>query len=535
MKQQLTLRGMVIGGIGCVILTTSSMYVALRLGALPWPIIFVALVSMFSLKCFGNTNMNEINVTHTAMSAGSMVAGGLAFTIPGIWMADSTAEVNPWILLLVTLGGVLLGIVFTGLLRKYFVVTQALPYPMGIAAAETLRAGDQGGKKALTLFSSMGFAGVFTLLRDWFAWIPTMFFGNVAIPGVTFGLWASPMMVSVGYIVGPLFILTWFLGALIGDFGVVVGGTQLGLWDLATAADIKASLGIGVMVGTGVGIIVKGILPKAKEIFVPMFSKEQQDREMVSFRWAPLLIAVLAFLFAYVADMGLVASIVTIVGVWLATAMSAQIVGQSGINPMEIFGVIVLLAVKVVSSIGQLEAFFVAAIVAVACGLVGDVMNDFKAGHSMGTNPKAQWWGEAIGGVLGAFVAVGVLFVLVQAYGTEAFGTEQFPAPQAGVVKAMVAGIPHIPAFWIGLLAGLVLYVCNLPVMTLGLGIYLPFYLSFTAAIGGFVHLLLSKCFPKWSKTDNALILSSGLLGGEAVVGVLLALVQIVMSTMMRG
>ncbi|MEG2200510.1 MAG: OPT/YSL family transporter, partial [Anaerovorax sp.] len=80
-----TLRGMIIGSIGAIVLTMSSMYVALKLGALPWPIIFVALVSMFFLKLFGNTNINEINATHTAMSAGAMTAGGLAFTLPGIY------------------------------------------------------------------------------------------------------------------------------------------------------------------------------------------------------------------------------------------------------------------------------------------------------------------------------------------------------------------------------------------------------------------------------------------------------------------
>ena len=78
--------------IGATILTMSSMYVALKLGALPWPIIFVALVSMFALKLMGNTNINEINVTHTAMSAGAMTAGGLAFTIPGIYMLNPEAE-----------------------------------------------------------------------------------------------------------------------------------------------------------------------------------------------------------------------------------------------------------------------------------------------------------------------------------------------------------------------------------------------------------------------------------------------------------
>ena len=533
-KEQFTVRGMVIGSIGAAILTMSSMYVALKLGALPWPIIFVALVSMFSLKLLGNTNINEINVTHTVMSAGAMTAGGLAFTIPGIFILNPEAEVSILALFFVVLGGVILGLIFTALIRKYFVVTKELPYPMGQAAAETLIIGDEGGKKAITLFSSLGAAAVFTIIRDWFGKIPATLPGNLggtslASKGVLAGIWLSPMLIAVGFIIGPLYIGVWFLGAIIGDFGVVLGGTSAGLWDGATAAAIKSSLGIGLMVGTGVGIIVKGILPKAKEIFGPMFSKESMSGGFINLRWAPIAMVLLAFLFTVVCKMGVVASIITILGVWLATSMSAQIVGQTGINPMEVFGIIVLLAAKAVSSLGQTEAFMVAAVVAIACGLAGDVMNDFKAGHILRSDPKAQWLGECIGGLIGSFVTVGVFYVILQAYGPTAFGNpEMFIAPQAGAVAAMVGGIPHMTSFLIGLILGCVLYCFNFPVMTLGLGVYLPFYLSATAFIGGALRFIVQKAAPEYEKRGSGLIVASGLLGGEAVVGVIIALIQAV-------
>lgn len=529
-REQFTVRGMVIGAIGATILTMSSMYVALKLGALPWPIIFVALVSMFCLKVLGNTNINEINVTHTAMSAGAMTAGGLAFTIPGIYMLNPEAELSMVALFVVVLGGVLLGLIFTALIRKYFVVTKELPYPMGQAAAETLVVGDEGGKKSITLFSSLGLAGAFTVLRDGLGWIPATIMNPGLIgKGIYGGIWLSPMLIAVGYIIGPLFIGVWFLGAIIGDFGIVLGGTAWGWWDAGTAAAIKSSLGIGLMVGTGVGIIVKGIIPKAKEIFGPMFSKDAMSGSFVNLRWAPILMVVIAFLFTTICKMGVVASIVTILGVWLATSMSAQIVGQSGINPMEVFGIIVLLAAKAVSSIGHTEAFLVAAVVAIACGLAGDVMNDFKAGHILKSDPKAQWLGECIGGLIGSFVSVGVFYIILTAYGPTAFGNpELFIAPQAGMVAAMVGGIPHMTAFIIGLVAGCVLYVINFPVMTLGLGVYLPFYLSATAFIGGALKFIVQKFAPQWDGKGTGLIIASGLLGGEAVIGVVIALIQAV-------
>ncbi|MEG1877882.1 MAG: OPT/YSL family transporter [Lachnospiraceae bacterium] len=73
-QEQFTMRGVIIGIIGTTILTMSSMFIALKLSSMPWSIMFVALVSMFSLKAFGNTNINEINVAHTIMSAGVFTA-----------------------------------------------------------------------------------------------------------------------------------------------------------------------------------------------------------------------------------------------------------------------------------------------------------------------------------------------------------------------------------------------------------------------------------------------------------------------------
>ena len=211
-KKQLTVRGLIIGMIGSVVLTMSSMFIALKLSSVPWPIMFVVLVSMFLLKLCGNTNLQEINVTQTAMSAGAMVAGGLAFTIPGIWMLNPDTEVSLGALLTVTLGGVILGLIFTALFRKYFIVTKELPFAMGQAAAETLKVSESGNKKVLLLFVSMIAAGIFTWLRDWKMKIAsTILSSKAAVYGSSMGIWLSPMLVSIGYIIGPVVIGVWFL------------------------------------------------------------------------------------------------------------------------------------------------------------------------------------------------------------------------------------------------------------------------------------------------------------------------------------
>ncbi|KUK92654.1 MAG: Oligopeptide transporter, OPT superfamily [Thermotogales bacterium 46_20] len=524
-SKQLTFRSLVIGALGSIIITTSSMYVALRMGALPWPTIFVAVMSLAILKALGRTNLNEINVTHTAMSSGAMVAGGLAFTVPGIWILEASSEVSFLSLLVVTLSGTILGVVFTGMIRRYFIEKEKLPFPMGLASYETVVAGDKGGKKAKYLFSTMGAAAVFVAVRDGLGWIPSAWSSvRLYSRNIFFGMWISPMAVGIGYIIGPLFTGVWFLGAVISYFFLIPVGVAAGWFaDVGSATAFKDSLGIGLMVGTGVGILLKGILPRAREIYLPVKSSGKGSR-MKTLRWIPLVFATIALFLTTLTEMTLVSSLLTIVGVWLTTAMAASITGQSGINPMEIFGIIILIAVKSVASLGTIEAFLVAGVVAVACGLAGDVLNDFKSGYLLKTNPRAQIVAETVGGVIGAVVSVIVLFIMFRAYGTMGPGTE-LPAPQAYAVSTMVGGLPNTPAFFFGLVIGIIIYLMKLPGMTLGIGMYLPMEISTAAFVGGVISLIVGKIKPESKETG--MVVSSGLLGGEGITGVVLAIIRV--------
>lgn len=525
-KQQLTIRGLIIGALGAVVITLSSTYVALRMGALPWPTIFVAILSMTLLKLLGNTNLNEINVTHTAMSAGGLVAGGLAFTIPGIWMIDKMAEVSFLSLLMVTLSGTILGLIFTILIRKHFIEGEQLPFPMGVASSQTLLAGDQGGQKAKALFITLGITAVFVAIRDYFGKIPAAI-SSKALAGknIFFGMWLSPMAIGIGYIIGPLYMGTWFLGALVSYFFIIPVGVSAGWFasvDAATA--FKNSLAIGFMVGAGVGILVKGILPKAKEIFAPMVTGKAAKGE-VNLKWAPLIFASIALLLTILTEMTLIPSIITIVGVWVTTSMAATITGQTGINPMEIFGILVLLLVKIFAKTGPIEAFLIAGVVAVSSGLAGDSLQDFKSGYILKTTPKAQYIAEAVGGIVGSVVSVAALFIMHNAYGAMGPGTE-LVAPQAFAVSTMVNGLPNPTAFIIGLILGAILYIVGLPVMTIGIGMYLPMVITTAAAVGGLIKYVVSKVKP--NTDDLGTLIASGFLGGEGVTGVIIAIIKLV-------
>ncbi len=508
---------MILGILGSIVITTSSMYVSLRMGSLPWPTIFVAILSMTLLKLMKNTNLNEINVAHTAMSAGSMVAGGVAFTIPGIWMLDPGATIGVIPLLGMTLAGTLLGVLFTASWRIFFIEKEQLPFPIGTAAAQTVKTGDKGGRKAVTLFSSLGITALVVGLRD----------GIRIFPGAIGGFWFSPMAIAIGYIIGPLFTGVWFLGAVLSHWVIVpIGLTNNWFTGLEAADAFKNSLGIGLMIGTGLGILVKGILRRAKEIYGPIIRRKGASGNGGFFAWS-IVMAGLAFCFTIITGIGVWAGLLTIFGVWITTAMAASITGQTGINPMEIFGILVLLGARTLLHITTIEAFLVAGIAAVACGLTGDVLNDFKSGYILKTNPRAQLIAEAVGGIAGAIVSVFVLFAMHKAFGSFGPGSELI-APQAYAVSTMIGGLPHLPAFTAGLAAGFVLYTFNFPGMTLGLGVFLPMTISATVFLGGLISFTVKIISPKTSINGTPAIIAAGALGGEGIAGVTIAIIKVI-------
>ena len=425
-----------------------------------------------------------------------------------------------------------------------------------------LIAGDEGGRKAKVLFASMGFAGVFAVLRDWFAAIPQLLFSKVSqyLPGVTFGIYASPMALAIGFMLEPGQVLVWILGALFADFGLVVGCTNLGLWSTATGASIKTSLGIGVMIGLGVGVIIKiggakivalirgrsagkaGATGRAATDAAASDGAASANcpasadgarvaagssRSLFPVKWMPFVMAAIVLVLTLFGGIELVPALLLVCLTWVVVFIAAQCVGQAGLDPLEVFGLLVLLVVAAIWHVGGIEAFLICTVAAVACGLCGDVMNDFCAGHILKSSPRAQWYAELIGGVTGAVIGTLVMGILISAYGADAFGIgKMFTAAQATAVASMIGGISNVPAFVIGLIAGCILFIVGAPVMTLGLGIYLPFYLSLTVSLGMLIRLVWEKIAPHWF-AENGNIMASGLLGGESVVGVIIALVAV--------
>ena len=192
-------------------------------------------------------------------------------------------------------------------------------------------------------------------------------------------------------------------------------------------------------------------------------------------------------------------------------------------------------------SIGGLHIYWYGIIIAAAFGLA--LLYCMPRAKKLGLNADRVVdvvIAGTIGGVVGAVVAVAVLQVLLAAFGPDAFGSDrQFVAAQASVVATMVGGVPHGPAFAVGLAAGFALYLVGFPAMMLGLGVYLPFYLSLTGFLGALAKVAYDRV-GAWRRrglspeeraraeadaVDRGLIIASGLMGGESVVGIVLAMI----------
>ena len=522
----LSVRSILIGLLGGAFISASSIYVALKMGALPWPIVFASILSFTLLKLMGNTNLSEVNVAHTTMSAGAMVAGGIAFTIPGIWILNPETSIS-WIQVVVaTLIGVAIGLVCSYLLRPRFIDEQVLPYPMGQASAQTLIASDAGGKDLSVLGGSLGFAAIYTFLRDKLALIPPVFFGNASILGVPLAVYASPMMMSVGYLLGGLAALGLIVGALVGFLGIASLAVSSGVFTADHATFVRSSLGIGLMLGSGLGVIITSAIRLVKSS--SQSSKNSKGIALDKKGAAIILIIALIAVASATAclHINLLASIVLIALCAVAVIMALQSVGETSIDPMEVFAVIMVMILRVIWDIQVPEAFFLTCVVAVAAGLAGDTMSDFKAGRIIGTTPKSQFIGEIFGALFGAAIAIGVLYLLVKGYGTNIFGADkEFVAVQASVVASMIGGSLHLKAMILGLVIGVALHLLKVPAITLGLGVYLPLHLTLAALVGALIKVVLNKFAPKFEERYGVIV-ASGLLGGEAIVGVIIALVM---------
>jgi uncharacterized oligopeptide transporter (OPT) family protein len=526
-----TIRALIIAVFLTLFLVSASSYIALRLGALPWPIIFSVIVSGAFLKLF-KTTTHEINVAQAGGTIGGLLASGVVFTIPGILYLSQTEGLqisipSYWVLAAICVAGGTLGVLLSIPVRRTFIDKEDLPYPSGAAGAEVLKAEFHGGKHAYLVAFVLLLAGIFALSRD--MWFPAgVTFAGLAAYGIYFSLYPMPLGVGVGYILGPkASVNSWFLGSVIG--WVVIIPLLVHRAFQGDAIKLVQELGMGFVLGAGIGFFAGYVIPKAKKIFLPLFTWKNTPWYT---RFTPV-VSVVAFVVLVIVGVPVVAAVLSVAGVWIMATVAARMTGETNIDPLEQFGIIIgLLCLGVYaianSELGFLPAFLLVCFVSVASALAGDIGHDYKSAKIIGTKPKDIIKVDFICAIVAGIAAPLVLKVILTGYSDFMF-TPKMPAPQAVLVAGSIFGFKYPQVFLTGFGIAFVIELIQritkkfLPVslMAFGIGMFLGLTLGFLFFLGGLIRWITDREAPEMYQ--QGVLTAAGLMGGEGISGFITA------------
>lgn len=574
---EFTKTSLTIGILLAVIFGAANAYLGLKVGMTISASIPAAVISMGIIRgILKRDSILENNLVQTVGSAGESVAAGAIFTIPalylwaGEWGTDAPSLLS--ITIIAIIGGIL-GVLFMVPLRKALIVEEhgTLPYPEGTACAEVLLAGEEGGEKTKTTFMGLGIGAGYKFLCEGFGLFPNEI--ETAIPGyqgAAVGVDVLPSLLGVGFIVGPRIsaymlgggVLGWLvlipLITYLGDLAPIVMAPatvpihEMGYWDIWSnyikyvGAGTVAFGGIFSLI-TSLPLIVKTFKDAMKDysngVGGSNVLRTDQDMSM-----KVLLIGIIATIVAMgiltVIPVGIGGAItVAIFGFFFAT-VSSRIVGLIGSSNNPVSGmtiatlIITAFIFKSVGNVGQsgmVAALTVGAVISIIAAIAGDTSQDLKTGFIVGATPRYQQYGEIVGAVAAALAIGGVLNLLNAAWG---FGSAELPAPQATLMKVIVEGVMGGNLPWIFILVGAFLgvtfQILGLPVLPIAIGLYLPIHLSTGIMIGGLVRGFLDRKLNKaketeaeevvQSKIDSGVLYGSGLIAGEGIIGILLAI-----------
>ena len=575
---EFTVTSIVMGIILAVIFGAANAYLGLRVGMTVSASIPAAVISMGVIRVIMKKNsILESNMVQTIGSAGESLAAGAIFTMPALflWAEEGLCDKPSLVeITLIALCGGVLGVLFMVPLRNALIVKEhaTLLYPEGTACADVLLAGEEGGANASTVFSGMGFAAIFKFLVDGLKVIPA----DVAAAFKSFkgeiGMEVYPALLGVGYIVGPKVSSYMFVGSLFGWMVIIplicLFGPDISMYPAAagvTVAQLYEQGGAAAIWSTyvkyiGAGAIATGgiiSLIKSMPLILTTFrdsmksvkggkntstARTDQDLPMNIIMIGILAMVVIIWLVPAIPVNLLGAVLIVIFGFFFATVSSRMVglVGSSN-NPVSGMAIATLLiatfTIKASGDTGitgMTGAIAIGSVICIIAAIAGDTSQDLKTGFLLGATPKKQQTGELIGIIASGLAIGGVLYLLDAAWG---YGTAEIPAPQAGLMKMIVEGIMGGKLPWtlvfVGVFLALGLEILRVPVMPFAIGLYLPIYLNATIMIGGVVRMFMDKRKNVDEKTKevqstDGTLYCAGMIAGEGLVGILLAIFAVV-------
>ena len=550
----------------------ANAYLGLLVGMTISASIPAAVISMGIIRVIlRRDSILENNLVQTIGSAGESLAAGAIFTLPALFLWAEEGKIEfPSILtiFLIALFGGTLGVCFMVPLRQALIVEEhgTLPFPEGTACAEVLLAGEEGGSKAGSVFKGLGIAAVYKFVADGFGVFPSEIgYAFKGFAGSQIGIQVLPSLAGVGFICGPKIssymlaggTLSWFVLmpaiALFGGDATIFPATDpissmapSDLWN-----NYIKYIGAGAVAAGGVISLIKTfplIIRTFKQAMKSMSKKHastnvlrtQEDLPMPLLLVMILVIVVLIWLVPTFPVNPIGALIIVIFGFFFAS-VSSRMVGLIGSSNNPVSGmaiatlIIATLLLKLTGSdgtTGMVGAIAIGGIICIVAAIAGDTSQDLKTGFIVGATPKKQQVGEMLGVVVSAAAIGFVLYLLNEAWG---YGTDKIPAAQATMMKLLVEGIMDANLPWalilIGVCVAIVAEILQVPVMPFAVGMYLPFSLSAGIMAGGAVRFIVEKIKgsdeEKKERTDRGVLFTSGLIAGEGIMGIVLAILAV--------
>lgn len=574
---EMTPLSIIVGIILAIVFGAANAYLGLRVGMTVSASIPAAVLGMGVYRlCRKKDTILESNMVQTIGSAGESLAAGAIFTIPALFLwAQEEGTKMPGIMeiALIALIGGLLGICFMVPLRKALIVKEhgTLPYPEGTACAEVLLAGEKGGANASVVFLGMGIAALFKFIVDGLKVVSSAVTVTVQKIHGEISAQVYPALVSVGYICGFKIASYMFAGGILGWLVLIPMIYLFGadttlfpasvsvheLWEQAGASGIWSSyiryIGAGAVATGGIVSLIKS-LPLIVRTFADAMKglkgsgkqanelRTEKDLKM-SVVLIMLAILIVAIAVTPIIPIDVIGAIVIVIfGFFFATVSSRMVglVGSSN-NPVSGMAIATLLATTVLLKAtghtgmsGMTAAIAIGSVICIVAAMAGDMSQDLKTGYILGATPVKQQYGEMIGTVVSAVTIGFVLYLLNAAWG---FGTPELSAPQATLMKMIVEGVMGGNLPWtlvfIGVFIALVVELLGIPVLPFAIGLYLPIELSSCIMIGGVLRWALEKKKyksgeQKESAISNGVLCCSGMIAGEGLIGILLAVFAVV-------
>ena len=574
---EMTPLSIIVGIILAIVFGAANAYLGLRVGMTVSASIPAAVLGMGVYRlCRKKDTILESNMVQTIGSAGESLAAGAIFTMPALFLwAQEEGTKMPSIMeiALIALIGGLLGICFMVPLRKALIVKEhgTLPYPEGTACAEVLLAGEKGGANASVVFLGMGIAALLKFIVDGLKVVSSAVTVTVQKIHGEISAQVYPALVSVGYICGFKIASYMFAGGVLGWLVLIPMIYLFGadttlfpasvsvheLWEQAGASGIWSSyiryIGAGAVATGGIVSLIKS-LPLIVRAFADAMKglkgsgkqanelRTEKDLKM-SVVLIMLAILIVAIAVTPIIPIDVIGAIVIVIfGFFFATVSSRMVglVGSSN-NPVSGMAIATLLATTVLLKAtghtgmsGMTAAIAIGSVICIVAAMAGDMSQDLKTGYILGATPVKQQYGEMIGTVVSAVTIGFVLYLLNAAWG---FGTPELSAPQATLMKMIVEGVMGGNLPWtlvfIGVFIALVVELLGIPVLPFAIGLYLPIELSSCIMIGGVLRWALEKKKyksgeQKESAISNGVLCCSGMIAGEGLIGILLAVFAVV-------